>query len=94
MKRILTHRTPDLDAIVSAWLAQNFLFAGEAAEVIFVSRKISLTAKQSADCLVDVGNAYELQRLWFDHKFPAFENRNSTCVASVDMLLTLNHWCK
>lgn len=83
MKRILTHRTPDLDAIVSAWLAQDFLFAGEAAEVIFVSRQLPLTVKQSADCLVDVGNAYEPLCLWFDHKPPAFENRNSTCATKL-----------
>ena len=83
MKRILTHKRPDLDAIVSAWLAQDFLFAGEASEVLFVNRKIPLQAKQDADCLVDVGNAYQPQRLWFDHKPPAFENRNSTCATKL-----------
>lgn len=83
MKCILTHRKPDLDAIVSAWLAQDFLFADEATEVLFVNRKGSPQARQRADCLVDVGNAYDPQRLWFDHKPPAFENRNSTCATKL-----------
>ena len=79
MKRILTHKRPDLDAIVSAWLAQKFLFQGEVSEVVFVNRKIPPKELEAADCVVDVGNAYDPQRLWFDHKPPAFDNRNSTC---------------
>ena len=34
---------------------------------------------QHADCLVDVGNTYSPENYRFDHKPPAFENRNSTC---------------
>ena len=79
MKIILTHRQPDLDAIVSAWLAQDYLFAMAESEVRFVSRKIPEKARQEADCIVDVGNSYMPERLWFDHKPPAFENRNGTC---------------
>ncbi|MBI1925596.1 hypothetical protein HYR99_15250 [Candidatus Poribacteria bacterium] len=82
MKRILTHKRPDLDAIVSAWLAQDFLFA-EASEVVFVNRKLPLQVKQSADCLVDIGNAYDPQHFWFDHKPPGFENRNSSCATKL-----------
>ena len=39
MKQIITHANPDLDAIVSAWLAQDFLFQEHESEVLFVSRK-------------------------------------------------------
>ena len=103
MKRILTHKRPDLDAIVSAWLAQDFLFAGEASEVLFVNRKILLQAKQDADCLVDVGNAYQPQRLWFDHNRRRLKTETarvrpncsgSTSSVSVEMLLIWSRSCR
>ena len=79
MKQIVTHANPDLDAIVSAWLAQDFLFRGQPTEVVFVSRKVPENVMQTAACLVDVGNTYCPERYRFDHKPPAFVNRNSTC---------------
>lgn len=79
MKQIITHANPDLDAIVSAWLAQDFLFQGQASEVLFVSRKVPEKFMLYADCLVDVGNTYCPEAYRFDHKPPAFQNRNSTC---------------
>ena len=81
MKRIVTHADPDLDAIVSAWIAQDFLFRDHASEVLFVSRKVPEELMLHADCLVDVGNTYCPENYRFDHKPPAFENRNSTCAA-------------
>lgn len=79
MKYIVTHANPDLDAIVSAWIAQDFLFCGQPTEVLFVSRKVPEKVMQRAACLVDVGNTYCPECYRFDHKPPAFENRNSTC---------------
>ena len=79
MKRIITHANPDLDAIVSAWIAQDFLFKNDPSEVMFVSRKVPKELMQHADCVVDVGNRYSPENYRFDHKPPAFENRNSTC---------------
>ena len=79
MKQIVTHADPDLDAIVSAWIAQDFLFQGHRSEVLFVSRKVPERLMLHADCLVDVGNTYSPENYRFDHKPPAFENRNSTC---------------
>ena len=79
MKQIVTHANPDLDAIVSAWIAQDFLFQTHASEVLFVSRKVPEKLMHHADCLVDVGNTYCPENYRFDHKPPAFENRNSTC---------------
>lgn len=78
MKQIVTHTNPDLDAIVSAWLAQDYLFKDYDSEVLFVSRKVPARLR-NADCLVDVGNTYCPENYRFDHKPPAFENRNSTC---------------
>ena len=79
MKQVVTHANPDLDAIVSAWIAQDFLFQAHASEVLFVSRKVPEKFMHAADCLVDVGNTYCPESYRFDHKPPAFENRNSTC---------------
>ena len=79
--RILTHIAPDLDAVVSAWLAQRYLFAGRA-EVHFIPRKI-VRERFPGDCLVDIGNSHDPDRLWFDHKPPAFPDRNQTCAAKL-----------
>ncbi|HRX82500.1 MAG TPA: DUF123 domain-containing protein, partial [Pirellulaceae bacterium] len=83
MKTIVTHKRPDLDAIVSAWLAQDFLFAGQDSQVVFVDRGRVPRLKDSADCLVDVGNEHDPSRLRFDHKPPAFPNRRDSCAAKL-----------
>lgn len=67
MKLILTHCDPDLDAIVSAWLAQRFIFADEPSEVRFVSA-ITERIIASAHCIVDVGKIHNRKTLRFDHK--------------------------
>jgi hypothetical protein len=87
--RILTHRAPDLDAIVSAWLAQQYLFEAEP-EIAFVPRTID-PARYPNDCLVDIGHTYDPLRFRFDHKPPAFPDRNQTCAAKLvwDHLLAL-----
>jgi hypothetical protein len=81
IRRIITHRAPDLDAVVAAWLAQTYLFEGMA-EVCFLSRRLAVDRHTDA-CLVDVGNAYDPARLRFDHKPPAFADRNETCAAKL-----------
>ena len=77
MKRIATHKKPDADAVVSLWLAQRYLFTGEDVEIVFLSRGARFS--DVADCLVDVSNVFDAQRLIFDHKPPAFTDRNLTC---------------
>jgi hypothetical protein len=79
MKRIATHSAPDADALVAAWLAQRFLFPGEASEVVFVPRDYRPPPVPAHDAVVDVGRAHDPARLLFDHKPPAFEDRDSTC---------------
>jgi hypothetical protein len=81
MRRIVTHRAPDPDAIVAAWLAAEHLFPGELVVVVFMGRAQAVHAPGLADCIVDVGNRYDREKLWFDHKPPAFADRNSTCAA-------------
>ena len=80
MKRIATHKRPDPDAIVAAWLAERYLFANDdEVDIVFVGRKRPGFDPPLADCVVDVGNVYDPARLLFDHKPPAFADRNETC---------------
>jgi hypothetical protein len=81
-RRIITHANPDGDALVSAWLAERYLFAGEAAEVLFVPRKRVLGCLRPGDCLVDVGNAFDPAHHLFDHKPPALPSRHDSCAAN------------
>lgn len=81
MKRIVTHKKPDADALVATWLATRYLFDGEEVEVVFVGRSYAVPADPSQDCVVDVGREYDPARLVFDHKPPAFSDRNGTCAA-------------
>ena len=79
VKRIVTHSKPDADAIAAAWLAETFLFPGEEVEVLFVPRLRPGQAGPAADCLVDIACIHDPERLIFDHKPPAFADRNATC---------------
>lgn len=75
MKRLATHQKPDADAVVAAHLMERYGSSGEV-EIVFVSRGAGLGA---FDCAVDVGRIYDISRLFFDHKPPAFPDRNRTC---------------
>ena len=44
-----------------------------------MSRKVPEKLMLYTDCLVDVGNTYNPENYRFDHKPPAFQNRNTTC---------------
>lgn len=81
--RVITHSKPDGDAIVSAWLAERYLFAGKSVEVLFVDRGRVLGAYRVGDCLVDVGNTHDPKNLFFDHKPPAFPKRDQSCAAKL-----------
>lgn len=82
-RRVITHDEVDGDAVAAAWLAERFLFAGEVAEVLFVPRERVLGAYRVGDCLVDVGNTHDPLHHFFDHKPPAFADRNDACAASL-----------
>ena len=48
-----------------------------------MSRKVPEKLMLHADCLVDVGNTYCPENYRFDHKPPAFQDRNSTCATQL-----------
>jgi len=80
-RRIITHDNPDGDAIVSAWLAERFLFADEKVDILFVPRGRALGCLRPGDCLVDVGKTHDPARFLFDHKPPALPSRHDSCAA-------------
>lgn len=82
-RRVATHRSPDVDAIVACWLVERYLFAGEPTEVVFVPRDFAITEDISYDCVVDVGRTHDPHRRLFDHKPPGIEDRHSTCAAKL-----------
>src|SRR5262245_9820952 len=82
-RRVITHRKPDGDAIVSAWLAERFLLEGASVELLFVDRRRVFGAYRPGDCLVDVGNINEPANHFFDHKPPAFPCRHDSCAAKL-----------
>lgn len=77
MNRIATHQKPDADALLSTYLLQRYAFAGEA-EIVFIGRGARL---DGFACAVDVGRQYDPARGRFDHKPPAFPDRNASCAA-------------
>lgn len=82
-RRIVTHKRPDVDALVSVWLAERFLFTRQLIEVLFIDYGCDVQRLSGIDCAVDVGGVYCKKRLIFDHKPPAFINRHQTCAAKL-----------
>ena len=76
---IATHKKPDADALVSSWLASRYGLVNDDAKIAFVGR--GADAKSLADYyfVVDVGKTHDVLNRRFDHKPPAFANRDETC---------------
>ncbi len=84
MRLIATHLNVDLDAVVSAWLASDFLFPGQTVDVQFIRRgRLARRQNEIFDCVVDTGRIYDTERLRFDHRPPAFPKRTTTCAAKL-----------
>lgn len=82
-KLIATHKRPDVDALVSVWLAERYLFARQAVVVSFHDRAVDIKTLLGIDCVVDFGGVYCRKRLIFDHKPPAFADRHANCAATL-----------
>ena len=82
-RHIATHKRPDVDALVSVWLAERYLFAGQSVAVSFHDYAVDVEALLGIDCVVDFGGVYCRQRLIFDHKPPAFADRHANCAAKL-----------
>lgn len=82
-KRIVTHKRPDVDALVSVWLAERYLFSGLSVKVEFLDYAVDVEQLPEVDCVVDLGGVYCRKRLLFDHKPPAFADRHAHCAAGL-----------
>ena len=80
MQTIVTHVSPDLDAIASAWLLLRYVPNFEGAKVVFVNTgNPDRAILAQADAVVDTGGAYNPYQYWYDHH--QMENPNETCAA-------------
>jgi hypothetical protein len=75
--KIITHQSPDWDAIGAAWLVQRFLLPD--AQIICASREEIEECKATDAAIVDCGGEYEPERLCFDHHQLKGEAANQTC---------------
>lgn len=80
MQTIVTHVSPDLDAIASAWLLLRYVPNFEGAKVVFVNTgNPDRAILAQADAVVDTGGAYNPYQYWYDHH--QMENPNQACAA-------------
>lgn len=77
MKKIITHTSPDWDAIGASWLVQRHLLPD--AEIVCASREEIETAKSAAAAIVDCGGEYDPVRLRFDHHQLPGADATHTC---------------
>jgi hypothetical protein len=77
MDKIITHTSPDWDAIGASWLVQRFLLP--CAEIICASRHEIEEYKPTAAAIVDCGGELEPRRLRFDHHHLPGAEANATC---------------
>lgn len=77
MEHIITHQSPDWDAIGSAWLVQRFL--RPEAKIRCMSREEILAAKPTAAAIVDCGGEFDPTRLRFDHHHLPDKESSATC---------------
>jgi len=78
--RVATHKQPDADAIVAAWLVDRHLFSGRTCQIEFVNGS---SFQPDSSAIVDVGRRHSPSELVFDHKPPAFEHRDQECATTL-----------
>jgi hypothetical protein len=78
MKTIITHTSPDWDAIGSAWLVQRFLLPD--AQIICADRETIEKCMSDRGCaVVDCGEQYAPPLFHFDHHHLPGAKANQTC---------------
>lgn len=83
MTTIITHVSPDFDAIGSVWLLKRY-GGMEAADVAFVNTgNPDLELLASADAVVDTGRVFNPVLLRFDHHQMPGKEANETCATSL-----------
>jgi hypothetical protein len=78
IRRIITHTSPDWDAIGAAWLVQRFLLPD--AQIICADRETIEKCMSDRECaVVDCGGQYGPPLYHFDHHHLPGEKANQTC---------------
>ena len=81
-KIIVTHSSPDFDAIGYAWLMKRFAPGFEDAKIILMPlNAIDKAVLEAADSVGDMGEVYDLNTLRFDHHQLPGKESTSTCAA-------------
>ncbi len=89
MKIIATHRRPDADAAVSAWLVRRHLFSDSPCAVRLLG--LNTRIPDTVDAIVDVGRVYAPTQLRFDHSRPAISDPRSTSATRMVWEFLLAH---
>lgn len=80
MSIIITHVSPDFDAIGAVWLLRRYLFRIDSVTVLFVhTGSPDRSALAQAAAVVDTGREYDPARLRFDHHQLPGAAANETC---------------
>lgn len=79
MATIVTHTSPDLDAIGACWLLQRYGGLTNAAVVFVNTGNPDRAILDAADAVVDTGREYDPKRLRFDHHHLPGAQANLTC---------------
>lgn len=91
-KTIVTHVSPDFDAIASVWLLKRYGGLADA-DVVFVNTGAPDPAVlEAATAVVDTGRVFDPARLRFDHHQLPGKAANETCAAhQVFMSMLVDH---
>ncbi len=85
--RIATHKRPDADALVSAWLVDRYLLHDKNCSVHFIEKRKLQT--DTFDAVVDIGNRFDPDAYRYDHKplkddpDRQFQTRYDECACSL-----------
>lgn len=81
MSTIVTHTSPDWDAIGASWLLKRFVFVD--AEIAFVNTgNPDQSVIGPADAVVDTGRVWDVNYYRFDHHQLLGQSANATCATS------------
>lgn len=81
--RVATHAKPDVDALTAVWLVERYLFAGRRVDIVFLPYHHDFSKGPLVDCMLDMNGLHDPELLLFDHKPPAFADRNDACTAGL-----------
>ena len=83
MATIVTHTSPDFDAIGACWLLQRYGRMADAVVAFVNTGNPDRAVLDAANAVVDTGREYDPDRLRFDHHHFSGATANSTCATQL-----------